>query len=427
LGIVIINLGIKLKTTWGGTTNCDREKMATNCIKKFVSKQKRRFEEQGFNLDLSYVTPRVIAMGYPSEKVESVYRNSLEDVRRFLETRHANHYKVYNLCSEKSYDVRKFNSMVAIYPFDDHSPPEFSLLKPFCLDVLRWLSADPNNIAAVHCKAGKGRTGLMICAYLLHSGYIKGVENVLNYYASKRTFDCKGVTLPSQRRYVAYFASKLERDLEYSPVKMLLTQIRIKSPPSLGAHRAHIQVQVHQKLAPHFDSELFPVVSGEKEVVANLSQPLLLNGDVKMVFMQKTSRLCVTNNGKICHFWINTCFLAQGESTELTHAVAMRGTGLGDGLEKADMGCGEMDGGWVDRGHQDFEEVMVPVRNRFQALKVEASPKARSDHNNLAAEGDILVRLNKSQIDKAAANDKFPEGFVIELLLKRWNEENTAL
>ena len=55
----------------------------TNKIKKLVSKNKRRFETEGFNLDLSYVTERVIAMGFPSERVESVFRNSLEDVRRY--------------------------------------------------------------------------------------------------------------------------------------------------------------------------------------------------------------------------------------------------------------------------------------------------------------------------------------------------------
>ena len=56
--------------------------MASNALKKMVSKKKRRFEGEGFNLDLSYVTDRVIAMGYPSQSVESVFRNSLEDVRR---------------------------------------------------------------------------------------------------------------------------------------------------------------------------------------------------------------------------------------------------------------------------------------------------------------------------------------------------------
>jgi hypothetical protein len=59
-------------------------KMATTAIRKIVSKKKRRFESEGFNLDLSYVTERVIAMGYPaSEHIEAMYRNSPEDVRRY--------------------------------------------------------------------------------------------------------------------------------------------------------------------------------------------------------------------------------------------------------------------------------------------------------------------------------------------------------
>lgn len=70
-----------------------------NPIKALVSKRKKRFEWDGYDLDLAYITDNIIAMGFPSEKLESIYRNSMTEVQRFLQERHANHYRVYNLYS----------------------------------------------------------------------------------------------------------------------------------------------------------------------------------------------------------------------------------------------------------------------------------------------------------------------------------------
>ena len=33
-----------------------------------------------------------------------------------------------------------------------------------------WMDADPENVIAVHCKGGKGRTGTIICVWLIESG-----------------------------------------------------------------------------------------------------------------------------------------------------------------------------------------------------------------------------------------------------------------
>jgi len=52
---------------------------------------------------------------------------------------------------------------------NDMQVPPLDLIKAFCEHVQSFLEKHPNGVAAVHCKAGKGRTGIMITCYLLYS------------------------------------------------------------------------------------------------------------------------------------------------------------------------------------------------------------------------------------------------------------------
>lgn len=55
-------------------------------------------------------------MTYPAESVQIGYQNHVEDVRSFLDSRHADHYTVFNL-SQRNYRGAKFSNRVsALWP-----------------------------------------------------------------------------------------------------------------------------------------------------------------------------------------------------------------------------------------------------------------------------------------------------------------------
>lgn len=178
-----------------------------------VSQNKRRYQEGGFDLDMTYITENIIAMGFPAGDlssgffgyVEGLYRNHMEEVIKFFETHHKDKYKVYNLCSERLYDASLFEGKVASFPFDDHNCPPIHLIPLFCQSAYSWLKEDILNVVVVHCKAGKARTGLMICTLLLFLKFFPTAEECIDYYNQKRCIDGKGLILPSQIRYVKYY------------------------------------------------------------------------------------------------------------------------------------------------------------------------------------------------------------------------------
>ena len=176
-------------------------KGTSNLIKSLVSKKKARFCYDGFDLDLTYITAKIIAMGLPSTNIEGLYRNKMEDVKRFFNTRHSKHHKIYNLCEEKNYPKNTFYQQ-GYYPFPDHEAPPLNSLMPFCEDAKKFLDEDEKNVVAIHCKAGKGRTGTFICCLLLYLGIFDSADECMKYYGLMRVGEEKGVTIHSQKRYV---------------------------------------------------------------------------------------------------------------------------------------------------------------------------------------------------------------------------------
>ena len=72
-----------------------------NIVRSLVSGNKMRIKDGDLDLDLTYITKRIIAMSFPASKaIQKIYRNSVYDVAEFLDSNHFQKYWVINLSEQ---------------------------------------------------------------------------------------------------------------------------------------------------------------------------------------------------------------------------------------------------------------------------------------------------------------------------------------
>ena len=177
-------------------------------FQKLVSGKRRRFIEEDWNLDLSYITDRVIGMSFPASTFgEKIYRNDIDKVAAFFNQKHTNTYQIYNMSNRGIQEQRFGKAKVISYSWADHHSPAISVLFDSCDHMFRYLKENPKRVVTVNCNAGKGRTGTSISCFLIYSGLAgDDWKTAMNYYGNERFWTGRGVSQPSQQRYVQYFA-----------------------------------------------------------------------------------------------------------------------------------------------------------------------------------------------------------------------------
>uniref|UniRef100_A0A8C8SSZ9 Auxilin n=1 Tax=Pelusios castaneus TaxID=367368 RepID=A0A8C8SSZ9_9SAUR len=151
-------------------------------------------------LDISYITSRIIVMSFPAEGVELGFRNPIEDVRLFLDSRHPDHYTVFNL-SQKSYRSAKFHNRVSECSWPMRQAPSLHNLYAVCKNMHNWLKQNPKNVCVIHCMDGRAASAVLVSAMFCFCHLFSSPIPAIQLLNSKRP----GIGLwPSHRRYLGY-------------------------------------------------------------------------------------------------------------------------------------------------------------------------------------------------------------------------------
>ncbi|XP_058393392.1 phosphatidylinositol 3,4,5-trisphosphate 3-phosphatase TPTE2-like [Diceros bicornis minor] len=224
------------------------------------------------------------------------------------------------ILGEKAYDPEHFHHRVHRVMIDDHNVPTLNEMLQLAKEVVEWLAQDTENIVAIHCKGGKGRTGTMVCACLIASEVFVTAEDSLYYFGERRTDKTtsskfQGIETPSQSRYVGYFADvKNIYNLNLPPRKIVkIKKIVIYSIRGVGNGNGNdlkVQITMERRIvfvsAAHINCRVDHEV-GENKVIISLFDCPPLYEDVKVKFFSPH----IPNYYDKCPFflWFHTSFI----------------------------------------------------------------------------------------------------------------------
>uniref|UniRef100_A0AAY5EA99 Cyclin-G-associated kinase n=1 Tax=Electrophorus electricus TaxID=8005 RepID=A0AAY5EA99_ELEEL len=181
------------------------------------------------DLDLSYITSRIAVMSFPAEGVESAIKNNIEEVRLFLDSRHAGHYAVYNL-SKRSYRPARFHHRVSECGWQVRRGPTLTNLYGICKSMHQWLKQDQRNVCIVHCLDGRAASAVVVCSFLCFCRLFSTAEAAVYMFSMKR---CPPGIAPSHKRYIEYMCDMMAEEPIVPHSKPILIRSVVMTPVPL--------------------------------------------------------------------------------------------------------------------------------------------------------------------------------------------------
>uniref|UniRef100_A0A4W6D7M1 Tensin 3 n=1 Tax=Lates calcarifer TaxID=8187 RepID=A0A4W6D7M1_LATCA len=229
--------------------------------------------EEGYELDLTYITERIIAVSFPRGCSEEIYSHNLKDVTRMLKSKHADNYLIINL-SERRHDLSKMNPKTLDTGWPDLHAPPLDKICTICKAMESWLNADPLHVVVIHCRGGKGRIGVVISSFVHFTDVSASADQALDRFAMRKYYDDKVSALmtPSQKRYVWILNSLLSGSMKINASPLFLHCIVYR----------YTQLQLPMKIQSH-------IGPGHRDRVCITLEPAqLLKGDIMIKCYHKS-------------------------------------------------------------------------------------------------------------------------------------------
>ncbi|XP_051254594.1 tensin-3 isoform X3 [Dicentrarchus labrax] len=247
--------------------------------------------EEGYELDLTYITERIIAVSFPRGCSEEVYSHNLKDVTRMLKSKHADNYLIINL-SEKRHDLSRMNPKTLDTGWPDMHAPPLDKICTICKAMESWLNADPLHVVVIHCRGGKGRIGVIISSFVHFTDVSASADQALDRFAMRKYYDDKVSTLmtPSQKRYVWILNSLLSGSMKINASPLFLHCVILHGIPNFdatGVCRPYIKV--YQGMQAVYSSGIYHIGPGHRDRVCITLEPAqLLKGDIMIKCYHKS-------------------------------------------------------------------------------------------------------------------------------------------
>uniref|UniRef100_A0A8C7HUD9 Tensin 3 n=1 Tax=Oncorhynchus kisutch TaxID=8019 RepID=A0A8C7HUD9_ONCKI len=246
--------------------------------------------EEGYRIDLDYITERIITVSFPQACPDQTYLQNLHDITQMLKSKHGHNYMVINL-SEKNDSLTQMNPKVLDTGWLDMLAPSMEQMYGVCKIMDNWLHSHTQHVLVMHCQGGQGRVGVMVASYIHFSSISASADLGLDHFAMRRFYNNKVSSLmnPSQKRYVWMFSSLLRGVMNMVPSPLFLLCVVLHGVPNINSKGGcRLFLRVYQSLQVVCTSAVYHVRAVQTDRVYFVLQPAqLLKGDIMVVCYNK--------------------------------------------------------------------------------------------------------------------------------------------